>query len=297
MAEKRFVLRKARLDGRSVKYLLFDQPIRLLKGKLRLRQVTRLSENGHQTPVLTSRWDLLDIVVAYRMFERWRQENFFKYLREEYLIDGLVDYQVDPDDPQRSVPNPARKAVDKELRKARAAVKKIQESYGAAVLEHVQGGTATLRTLNAEEKKIQQELKEANDRIQKLRTQQKSLPTRSPLSQVRPDEEPVKLSTERKHLTNVLKLVAYQIESDLVNLIRPHYARTDDEGRTLIQTALRCAATLEPTATELRVTLCPLSSAHRSQAVATLCETLNRSGTCFPGTQLRMHFAVAGTPK
>ena len=91
------------------------------------------------------------------MFERWRQENFFKYLREEYLIDGLVDYQVDPDDPQRSVPNPARKAVDKELRKARAGVKKIQESYGAAVLEHVQGGTATLRTLNAEEKQIQQE--------------------------------------------------------------------------------------------------------------------------------------------
>lgn len=297
VAEKRFVLRKARLDGRSVKYLLFDQPIRLLKGKLRLRQVTRLSENGHQTPVLTSRWDLRDIVVAYRMFERWRQENFFKYLREEYLIDGLVDYQVDPDDPQRSVPNPARKAVDKELRKARAGVKKIQESYGAAVLEHVQGGTATLRTLNAEEKQIQQELKEANDRVQKLRTQQKSLPTRSPLSQVRPDDEPVKLSTERKHLTNVLKLVAYQIESDLVNLIRPHYARTDDEGRTLIQTALRCAATLEPSATELRVTLYPLSSAHRSQAVAALCETLNRSGTCFPGTQLRMHFAVAGTPK
>lgn len=104
----------------------------------------------------------------------------------------------------------------------------------------------------------------------------------------------MKLSTERKHLTNVLKLIAYQIESDLVNLIRPHYARTDDEGRTLIQTALQCAAALEPCATELRVTLCPLSSAHRSHAVAALCETLNRSGTCFPGTRLRMHFAVTG---
>lgn len=297
VAETRFILRKARLDGRSVKYLLFDQPIRLLKGKLRLRQVTRLTQDGHQTAVLTSRWDLRDIHVAYRMFERWRQENFFKYLREEYLIDGLVDYQVEPDDPQRSVPNPARKAVDKELRKARAELKKIQGSYGATVLEHVQGGTATLRALNAEEKKIQRELKEANDRIRKLRVQQKSLPTRIPLSQVRPDEAPVKLSTERKHLTNVLKLVAYQIESDLVNLIRPHYIRTDDEGRTLIQTALQCAATIEPSATELRVTLRPLSSAHRSQAVAALCETLNRSGTCFPGTELRMHFAVAGGPK
>jgi len=38
------------------------------------------------------------------MFERWRQENFFKYLREEYLIDALADYQVEPDDPTRSIP-------------------------------------------------------------------------------------------------------------------------------------------------------------------------------------------------
>ncbi|EQD75648.1 hypothetical protein B1B_01997, partial [mine drainage metagenome] len=187
VAEKRFVLRKARLDGRSVKYRLFDQPIRLLKGKLRLRQVTRRSEDGHQTAVITSRWDLRDIQVAYRMLERWRQENFFKYLREEYFIDGLVDYAVEPDDPERSVPHPARKAVDQELRKARAGVKKVQQAYGAIVLEHVPGGTATLRALNAEEKKIEQELKQANDRIQKLRAQQKSLPTRIPLSQVRPD--------------------------------------------------------------------------------------------------------------
>ena len=54
------------------------------------------------------------------MFERWRQENFFKYVREEYLIDALADYQVEPDDPNRSVPNPARKAVEKELRQSRA---------------------------------------------------------------------------------------------------------------------------------------------------------------------------------
>jgi hypothetical protein len=103
---------------------------------------------------LTSRWDLRDIHVAYRMFERWRQENFFKYLREEYLIDSLVDYQVEPDDPQRSVPNPARQAVDKELRKTRADIKKLRETYGATALKHFQGGTATLRALTAEEKKI-----------------------------------------------------------------------------------------------------------------------------------------------
>jgi len=121
IAEKRFVLRKARLDGRPVKYFLHDQAVRFLKGKLRLRQVTRLTENGHQTTVLTSRWDLRDIVIAYRMFERWRQENFFKYMRQEFLIDAIVDYEVEPDDPMRSVPNPACKEVTKQLRAARGA--------------------------------------------------------------------------------------------------------------------------------------------------------------------------------
>src|SRR2546422_8766580 len=121
----------------------------------------------------------------------------------------------------------------------------------------------------------------AADRITELVTQQKSLPARVPLAQARPGQDLVKLSTERKHLTNVLKLVAYQIESDLVNLVRPHYARTDDEGRTLIQTALQSTAALEPTKDELRVTLFPLSSPHRSQAVAALCETLNETETRF----------------
>jgi transposase len=294
IAEKRFVLRKAKLDGRSIRYRLHDQAVRFLKGKLRLRQVTRLTDTGKQTPVLTSRWDLRDTVVAYRMFERWRQENFFKYMREEFLIDALSDYQVEPDDPERSVPNPARKAVDKELRKARAHLSKMKETYGAAFIDYFQGRTPTTRAFTADEKKIYHEIHKAADRITELVTQQKSLPPRVPLAEAQPNQKLVKLSTERKHLTNVLKLVAYQIESDLVNLIRPHYAKADDDGRTLVQSALQSTAALEPLGNALRITLSPLSSPHRSQALAALCRTLNKTETRFPGTDLLMRFAVAG---
>jgi transposase len=297
IAEKRFVWRTAKLDGRPVKYLLHDQPVRFLQGKLRLRQVTRLTDNGKQTPILTSRWDLRDIVVAYRMFERWRQENFFKYMRQEFLIDGLCDYEVEPDDPERSVPNPARKAVDKELGKARARWNNLKQTYGDASLDYIEGRTSTMREFKAADQKIYQEIQEAAERVAELTAQQKSLPLRVPLAEARPDQALVRLSTERKHLTNVLKLIAYQIESDLVNLVRPHYARAEDEGRTLIQTVLQSTATLEPTDQELRVTLSPLSSPHRSQAVAALCENLNTAETRFPGTDLRMKFAVAGYPQ
>src|SRR5438477_9775746 len=64
--ERRFIRRRAELDGRLVDYLLHDRPVRFLKGKLRLRQVTRLCDDGHETQVITSRWELRDIEVAYR---------------------------------------------------------------------------------------------------------------------------------------------------------------------------------------------------------------------------------------
>jgi transposase len=293
IAEKRFTWQKARLDGRQVRYLLHDQPVRFLKGKLRLRQVTRLTETGHQTPIVTSRWDLRAIVVAHRMFERWRQENFFKYLREEYLIDALADYQVEPDDPNRSVPNPARKAVEKEIHTARVHLRKLRQRYGAMAIDYVHRRTRTVAAFKSAEEKIRREIDKTTVRIKKLKVRRDSLPARVPLADARKDQKLVKLSTERKHLTNVLKMVAYQIESDLVELVRPYYRRVEDEGRTLIQSALQDAADIEPTDDQLRITLAPLSSPHRSRVLEALCEMLNKTNTLFPGTQLRMRYSVA----
>lgn len=290
IAESRFTQHKARLDGRSVEYLLHDQPVRFLQGKLRLRQITRLTQGGHQTPIITSRWDLRAIVVAFRMFERWRQENFFKYLREEYLIDALADYQIEADDPHRSVPNPARKAVEKELSRTRSRLSKLRASYTAKIL-----GLHPRRFSKSMKQKLRTQIQQAEVHLKKLRARRHSLPARVPLAQAQKEQAVVKLSTERKHLTNVLKMVAYQIESDLVELIRPHYKRVEEEGRTLIQTALQDAAAIEPTQDQLRITLAPLSSPHRSRALQALCEALNQTNTWFPGTQLRMHYSVAAS--
>jgi len=106
----------------------------------------------------------------------------------------------------------------------------------------------------------------------------------------------VKLAPERKLLTNLLKMVAYQAESDLVHRVAPHYKRTADEGRTLIQAALASPADLEVTAEELRVLIAPLSSPHRTRAIAALCADLNTQSVLFPGSRLRLRYGVALPP-
>jgi hypothetical protein len=245
--------------------------------------------------VITSRWDLADIEVAYRMFERWRQENFFKYLREEFLLDALADYQVEPDDPTRTVPNPERRALDKDLRSARAAVAKLEQAYGAAVVDNPEGRRPTMRSFKIAHGQIGKQLRAARERLAELLTRRRMLPQRVEVGDLS-DGAVVKLATERKHLTNIIKMVAYQTESDLLAFLRPHYARSDDEGRTLLHELFHAAADIEVTDTELLVTICPLSSPHRTLAVQALCETLTETATVFPGSRLTMRFAIHPRP-
>ncbi len=129
-----------------------------------------------------------------------------------------------------------------------------------------------------------------------LQIRRATVPHRLPVGQV-VSGPVVKLAAERMHLTSLLKMVAYQMESDLFRLVTPHYRRAEDEGRTLIQSALASAADIEVSKTELRVLVAPLSSPHRTRVLATLCSTLNTTATTFPGTKLILRYDVGEVRK
>src|SRR5665648_328047 len=109
-------------DGRTARYELAERTIDLAvparpaspttrawpASTLTLRLIVRRSPSGHQTPILTNRTDLSAPLVAYRMANRWRQENYFTCAREHFALDALDSYADQPDDLDRMVPNPAK---------------------------------------------------------------------------------------------------------------------------------------------------------------------------------------------
>lgn len=294
--ERRFIRRRARLDGRQVDFLLHDQRVTFLKGKLRLRQVTRLCESGHQTQILTSRSDLRDIEVAWRMFDRWRQENFFKYMRQEFLLDALVDYQVEPEEPTRTVGNPQRRALDKKVRAARADLARIERQYGMAAADHAAQSRPTMRAFKLTHDRLAAQLRTTRARLARLVKLRRNIPK---LVEVRDlnQQAVVRLASERKHLTDIIKMVAYQAESDLLALLRSHYRRAEQEGRTLVHELFAAAGDIGVSDRELVITLAPLSSPHRTRAAQALCDILDQTATTFPGSRLRMRFAVHPPPR
>ena len=292
IAEEHFYLLAEQIEGKKVEYRLHDRSVAFLKGKLWLRQVSRLNPSGHQTHIVTSRQDLSAVTIAYRMFERWRQENYFKYMAEEYALDALVDYDIEEDDLERLVPNPKRKEINRERNKIKAEIKELEREYGLKALGNKETKRPTMRGFKIANSALGRKIEELKQRELELKALYEQTPAKVPLKDTLDNHTAYRLRGEKKHLTDLIKMVAYQAETDLLSLIRSEYARADDEGRTLIQSALSSPGDLEVNGNELRITLNPLSSPHRSKAIKVLCEKLNTMNTVFPGTKLRLVYDV-----
>ena len=272
--------------GGRVQWLLHERSVWVGSDKdgLWMRQVTR-RRGDHQTHILTTRHDLDIAEVAVRMFARWQQENFFKYMRQEYAIDALLEYGFEEEDQLRSVPNAAWRKADKAWKKARRLSLKSKAAYAELVLAGAKLPTEMIETLAVAEAEAEAR-KAARD----------ALPQRVTISELSDEERTVGLPALRKRLSDGLKMLAYQLESDLVRVVAPHYARVLDEGRTLIAAAFQSTGDLEVTDTELRITLAPQSSPHRTRAIAAMCRELDATETQFPGTELLVRYAIRDEP-
>ena len=112
---------------------LAEQPI-VLRNGLTVRQIRRRLANGRQVPVITTHPQMPLVQVAGAMFSRWSQENFFKYLREQFNLDSLPSHDLAPLDPDAQVVNPVRRALEKTIRRVRSRL--------AAVRNRLVRGTA-----------------------------------------------------------------------------------------------------------------------------------------------------------
>ncbi len=132
--------------GREHEYDLADTTVELVikegprKGQaVSLRQVTRRvpARGGgtRQIHALTSRDDLPAGEVCWRLTSRWREENYFRYARTHFALDALDSYAAAPDDPDRMVPNPAKKTAAARIRAAENAVTAAEAARDAALLQ------------------------------------------------------------------------------------------------------------------------------------------------------------------
>jgi len=299
----RFALQRRKIDGVWREYKVCDRPrVRVgalpaagkrkgKKGKARqrylwMREVRVWRDDGRQTPILTNRQDLSAVMVAFRIFQRWRQENYFKYAEEEFALDALVEYGAEEVPEATDRRNPQWLQFTRRLKEARAEVTRLESELGKEAAANEEATRPTMRGFRIAHAELRQQLQQAETRVERLWKQRQQTPKRIPASDLK------MLKTEKKLIADAIKMAAYQVETELLGMLQDHYARADEEGRTLLHAAFQSPARLEVAEGELCVTIGRQSSPHRTAALAALCEQLDALAIPFPGTHLRLRLAV-----
>jgi transposase-like protein len=294
--EARFVEVEDSTQTPPVRYRLAEQETTFGKG-FAMREVRRLCDDGHQTSIVTTRRDLPMVEIAARMFARWRQENFFRYMRHQYDLDHLCSYDIEPAEPERLVPNPARKALQKELAERRRELAGLKAEYAQALLDNPEQRRRTVRGFKIANAELGKQIRALESQITQRRVQLRSLPKRVPIGEVLASAPVVQLEQERKTLTDLVKMVAYRAEGSLLRLTAPLLARQEDEGRAFLQALFQIPADLIPNADtgELRVRFHSMATPRFNHALRAVCEALTREGHRYPGTPLRLVYEGPGT--
>jgi len=293
-----FESHQGEVDGHAVAYELADHGIYIDHGsrrkrqRLRLRQITRRRDTGDQTHIVTNDRTSGALVLAHRMFGRWSQENFFKYMDQEMDFDGLLSYAMDDADGDRAVPNPARRKLAQRIHAVKHRLQAMTRAYGERALENPERRHPTMRGFKIANGVLGQTIREVREELERLQHRFDSLPAKVPVRETLNGKAPQQVRVETRRLISCFRIAVFRAESALRELLRPHYRQWRQDGRTIIQSMLQSSGDLEVHPGELRVLLAPQSAPHRTKALAVLCQELNAFGTRFPGSDLRLRFSV-----
>jgi len=285
--ERFFSTVEGTVGGEKVEYRLAERTVTLSNG-LRVREIRRLTDDGHQTAVITTNEKLPRLAVAHRMFSRWRQENFFRYMRHEFALDHLCTHEVEPADPKREVAHPERTLLKKKLANARSSLARLDDKS----VNMQPGGFARVGRRRLSEDEMDETLLRREEEIDRLKLRIAALPQRVTLDRVLDPSEIVQLERERKVLVDAIKLIAYRAESALARVMEPLLARHEEETRKFLKTVFQATADIipDPAARRLTVRFHGLASPRTTRALGELCALVNDRAPLYPGTSLRLHF-------
>jgi len=266
-----------------------------LSNKLWLREIRKLTDSGHQTSILTTNFQAPMTLLAASLFARWSQENFFRYMREHYGLDRLIEYGTEPIPDAISVVNPAWRKLDSQLRSQTVRRYRLAAQFGALTLSE-DPAESEVQTYRQRKGHLQEEIQVLDMEIDHLKQLRKNTAHHIPVKSLPEEDRFTRLRTERKHFIDTLKMIAYRAETSMASLLREHLARGDD-ARALLRQIFVTEADLTPdlTANTLTVRLHHLTQAAHDQAIEKLLAELTATQTVFPDTNLTLVFELGSS--
>ena len=281
------------VDGSEVKMELAEREIEL-QG-MKIREVRKKTEDSHQTSILTTNRKLGITWIAIYMFARWCQENFFKYLRQEYDIDKMMYYLVKQINQGVIVVNPIYSKLTQGIKKIREKISRRQAQLFLLNEENV--NTALETSPHYMKKQITRinQIDQLKEEEQKLVEARKSQAYKIEVKDMPENTRYTKLDMEGKLFQNIIKMICYRAETTISLLVNGDIYKKQDEIRSLVKSIINSKGDIVPDYLQktLTIKIYALATPRDNRALEKLCEVLTDSETIYPGTELKLIYKLA----
>lgn len=281
------------VDGNRTKMLLCEKGIEL--DRVKMREIRRLTDTGHQTSIITTNRKLSIESIAHYMFTRWCQENFFRYMRQEYDLDRIYQYAIQEIDGSVMVANPAHtnltykiKKVVEKINRRRAELYKIQEDNNLDILDNTP-------KYEKKQAKVLAELDAYQQDERKLREERAQHPYKIALKNMPDHKRYNRLKQERNQFINIVKMICYRAETSLSTLIPDSFKKLENEKMAFIKSLIKRKGDIVPNYENNTITvkLYTMSTPRENRTIQEICKTLNDTRTVYPGTDLVLIYELA----
>jgi len=260
-----------------------------------LREIRKLTDSGHQVSLIGTVFEGEHTVLAARLFSRWCQENFFRYMMEHFALDMLAEYGSEPMPDTAKVVNPAWRQLSNQKQSVRAKLAYRQARFAELTLQ-ADAQDAKVHCVWLEKKAgLLEEIRQYEQVLAELKAKIKETPRHIEWKDLPETEKFNRLLPGRKRLLDAVRMIAYRAETAMVPLLMSETVDSS-KARTILQTLFVTEANLLPDPEHGRLIVRvhraanPVTDRHRERLFA----LLNETATHYPGTPLQMVYELVG---
>ncbi len=264
------------------------------KDRMWMREVRRLNKSGHQTSLVSTVYELPHAQLGGRMFSRWCQENFFRYMMEHFDIDLLREYGVEKLPDTETVMNPIWRSLNKTRTSVKNKLNYRQRKFAKMTL-HPETAEKPVKYEKwlREKASLLEEIAQFERQLDELKADIKEVPQKIMWQELKDEDKFYRFHPGRKRLMDTVSLIAYRAETAMANLLK---SPTVDSAaaRRLLQVLYVTEADIlpQPEINSLKVRVHNASRPAANAVLEKLIKELNATEVLFPGTDMRMIYEL-----
>jgi transposase len=264
------------------------------KNSMWMREIRKLRESGHQTSLISTAYELPQVQLGARMFSRWCQENFFRYMMEHFAIDLLQEYGTEDLPDTERVVNPAWRVLDRARNSIQNKLRHRRARFSEMTMHPEQENNAVrFEKWVTKKADLLEQIQQYESELDSLKIKLKKEPKHITWEELDEKDKFYRLLPGRKRLMDTVKMISYRSETAMAGLLK---GSTVDmaAARRLLQDLYVTEADILPRPEEnlLHVRVHNASRPAANASLAQLFEELNVAQVCYPGTDLRMTYEL-----